>query len=144
MLIGALKASIFAAFFILLGWKAVRGFNATEAVVRDRAYDDVAATPIQAGIQAFVTSAVCFGGYWFAEFPYLWLAIAIINLLVVILVSGKSLVHDQAAGLDAELALSIDKTRMARKIRARRWESVGQFSVILLWVYAWRNVLEIT
>jgi hypothetical protein len=144
MVISILKVSLFTAFVVLLSWKAVRGLVATEEVVRDRAYGAVATKPIQAGLVAIVTAAVCFGGYWFAEFSYLWLAIGIINLFVLLLIFGQSRVHDRAAGIDAVLALSMDKAQMAKQIRARRWESVGQIAVVLLWVYAWRNTLGIT
>lgn len=142
--IDALKFGIFATFVVLLGWKAVRGFVVTESAVRNRAYGEVATKPAQAAVVALLTAIVSFGGYWFAEFSYLWLAVSILNLLVAFLVFGQSRIHDRAAAMDAELSLAIDQAKMAMKFRSRRWESVGQIAIILVWGYAWRNALIIT
>jgi hypothetical protein len=142
--IGALKLWIFASFVVLLGWKAVLGLVATETVVRNRAYGDVVTKPLKSAVVALLTAIVSFGGYWFAKFSYLWLAVAILNIFVAFLVFGQSRIHDQGVAMDAELALAIDHAQMTAKIRARRWESIGQIIVILAWAYAWHDVLAIT
>jgi hypothetical protein len=142
--ISALKFGIFATFVILIGWKAVRGLVATEIVVRNRAYGEVATKPFKSVVVALLMAIVSFGGYWFANFSYLWLAVAIMNMFVAFLVFGQSHLHDRGAAMDAELALAIDRVQMAAKIRARRWESIGQVAIILVWAYAWHDVLEIT
>ena len=124
-----------------MGWKAIQGIVATKKVIRNRAYGYMAIKPFRASVAAILTAAISFGGYWFAELSYLWLGIAFVNLFTAFLVFGQSCIHDPAVGLDAELSLAMDSTQTARKIRTRRWESLGQIGIILVWIYAWRNVL---
>lgn len=141
--LGALKLAIFASFVLLFGWKALNGIAATQSVVRDRVYGVTATKPIQSVSVALLTAALSFGGYLYAAIPYLWLAVAVINLFVAFLVLGQFKVHDRSAAIDAELALGIDEVAMTKKVRARRCEALGQVVIILIWVYAWHNELAI-
>ena len=136
-----LQRTIFITLIILLSIKIIRSVFFAEKVVRDNAYGKQFLSPINSVILTLCTALTYVGGFIYAELSYFWLFASVLTFFSAFVVYGQAKMHSEQQGMDTEISLALQPEELAAEIKSKKKQFIGPLLIIIVWVFAWRNVL---
>lgn len=136
-----LQGVIFSSLIILLSIKIIRSLFFAEKAVRDNAYGRQFLSPVQSVILTLYTALTYVGGFLYAELSYFWLFASVLTFFSAFVVYGQAQMHSDQQGMDAEISLALQPEELAAQIKSKKKQFIGPLLIIIVWFFAWRNVL---
>lgn len=136
-----LQFVIFLSLIVLLSAKLISWLFFTEKVIRNIEYGKQVLSPANSLIVTVITALVYIGGFIYAELSYFWLFASILTFFSAFIIYGQALTHSKSEGMDTELSLALQPEVLEKRIKSKRKQSIGPIVIIIVWVYAWHNVL---
>jgi len=136
-----LQSAIFVSLIILLAIKIIRSIFFAEKVVRDNAYGKQLLSPIKSVILTLCTALAYVGGFIYAELSYFWLFASVLTFFSAFIIYGQAQMHSEHQGMDAEISLALQPEELTAQIKAKKKQFIGPLLIIIVWIFAWRNVL---